>query len=139
MDEQTCDAPARTEWAPVRADYEARYISRYAICLKYQIPMAELLERAEKNKWQRDDSDAVDRQILINQLLVLLQRQINQLEQSMSGSDKETAVLAKLSANLDKLIAMEKAAGRTSEAQETREMQDIRQKLAKRIDALTKG
>lgn len=139
MIEDSDPEPKRTEWAPVRADYEARYISRYAICLKYNIPMAELLERADKNKWQRADSDAVDRHILINQLLVLLQRQINQLELSMVEADKETAVLAKLAANLEKLIAMEKAAGGASQAEETREMQDIRKKLAKRIDALTRS
>lgn len=53
---------------------------------------------------------------------------------------KEVTVLGNLARNLDKLIALEKAdaTGRSS-APETAEMREIREKLAKRIDELTKG
>ena len=50
------------------------------------------------------------------------------------------AVLNKLATSLEKLIAMDKAeAGNKAAETETREMRDIRVKLAKRINALTKG
>lgn len=144
LGENAADAApdAQLLWVPIRADYEAGALTRNAICRKYGIDLPRLLERATTSKWVRADSDVLDRRILINQLLALLELQINQLEITMTNAgEKEVAVLAKLSAGLEKLIAMDKAeaASRTTEQTETREIQDIRIKLAKRIDALTKG
>jgi hypothetical protein len=129
------------DWPAVRIDYEELALTRNAICRKHGVPMAQLLERAWKSRWERPDGEATDRNILINKLLALLEAQLDGLEQSMGGGvDKEVNVLGGLAKNLKELIAMQKAerAGKVDDA-ETREMQDLRRKLAKRIDALTKG
>lgn len=128
-------------WAPIRVDFEGRGMTRNGICEKYGISMDLLLGHANASKWQRDQPELLDRRILINQLLALLERQIKQVNEAMTSTgEKEVAVLTKLAASLEKLIAMDKAeAGHKGEETETREMRDIRIKLAKRIDALTKG
>ena len=128
------------DWAAVRVDYEQLAITRNAVCRKHKISMGQLLERAWKARWERPDGELTDRNILINKLLALLEAQLDQLEQTMSAAvDKEVNVLGGLAKNLKELIGMQKAerGGKTDDA-ETREMQDIRRKLAKRIDALTK-
>lgn len=133
--------PADIAWAPIRIDYEARGLTLNAVSEKHGVPLDRLQDHARKAKWQRDDSDVTDRRILINQLLALLERQIKQVNDEMKTTgEKEVAVLNKLATSLEKLIAMDKAeASQKAGGTETREMADIRIKLAKRINALTKG
>jgi len=143
MDEPSAAALPGPEidWAAVRIDYEELAMTRNAVCRKHGIAMAQLLQRAWASRWERPDSELIDRNILINKLLALLEAQLDQMEQAMGGAvDKEVNVLGGLAKNLKELIGMQKAerGGRDDDA-ETREMQDIRRKLAKRIDALTKG
>ncbi|MDB5623366.1 MAG: hypothetical protein JWR39_1929 [Devosia sp.] len=142
MDEASAAPPLpEPDWAAVRIDYEQLALTRNAVCRKHQISMAQLLERAWKSRWERPDGDLTDRNILINKLLALLEAQLDQMEQTMSGAvDKEVNVLGGLAKNLKELIGMQKAerGGKEDDA-ETREMQEIRRKLAKRINALTKG
>lgn len=129
-------------WRAIRSDYESATLTLNTICQNHALSLRELLARAKTSGWRRDGADAIDRRILINKLLGLLERQIEQLDVSTvtPTSDKDVAVLNKLAASLEKLIAMEKAETSGTRAdEETDEVRDIRIKLAKRIDALTKG
>jgi hypothetical protein len=139
MQQNTGEGPDEIDWAPIRVDYEAGIISRYAICNKSSLSMASLVGRAQKCRWRREVPPSADRQLIIDQLMVLLQRQIDQLSESKMDSDKDRSMLNNLVRSLDKLIVLEKAAGGSAGETETAEMREIRKKLAKRIDALTKG
>lgn len=130
-------------WKAIRADYESATLTLNSICQIHSLALQDLLARAKASGWRRDGADAIDRRILINKLLGLLERQIEQLDLTAVAptSDKDVAVLNKLAASLEKLIAMDKAeaSGNRADDEETDEVRDIRIKLAKRIDALTKG
>lgn len=146
MVEEVGGTPARTRGQArlkkIRADYEGRALTLNAISRRYEMSLPQLLEHARAQQWQRPDSDLADRRILINQLLGLLERQIEQLDMTVATTgDKDVAVLNKLAASLEKLIAMNKAeaSGKDADDAESDEVRDIRIKLAKRIDALTKG
>jgi hypothetical protein len=137
-------APAGPDWAKIRADYESLTMTRLTICTKHGISKAELLDRARKARWEIPGYDAVERRILIDRVMVILERQIEFAEKKLEEKedrqvDKEAVLLGNIARNLEKLIDLDKAQqpGREVKA-ETAEMQDMRRQLAGRIDALVK-
>jgi hypothetical protein len=140
-------APRRTpepDWAAIRADYQSHEMTRAAICRKHRITMATLRKHTSRVRWGEGDYDAIDRRIIVDRTMALLELQIEHLETTMKqgkgrAMDKETVLLGNISRNLDKLIELDRAQapGRENKA-ETAEMQDMRKKLAQRIDALVK-
>ena len=136
--------PAEPDWAAIRADYESREMTRTAICRKHAITMTALRERARGTRWEIADYTSIDRRILVDRVMALLERQIERAEIAMDRDedrqmDKEAALLGNIARNLEKLIDLDRAqtTGREVKA-ETAEMQDMRRKLAGRIDALVK-
>lgn len=134
----------RPNWAAIRADYLSHEMTRAAICRKHRITMATLRKRTSRVRWGEGDYDAIDRRILVDRTMALLEQQIEHLETTMKqgkgrAMDKETVLLGNISRNLDKLIELDRAQapGRENKA-ETAEMQDMRKKLAQRIDVLVK-
>jgi hypothetical protein len=132
------------DWIAIRADYESHEMTRAAICRRHGITMAALRERTRFARWGEADYAAIDRRILVDRTMALLERHIEHLETLMEKEegremDRETVLLGNISRNLDKLIDLDRAQapGRESKA-ETAEMRDLRQKLADRIDALVK-
>lgn len=100
----------------------------------------DILLHAQKNKWP-SRPEGIDRLILIRRLLALLERQIEHLGKmtKTESGEKEAATLGRLTQNLGRLIALTRAEAQGPEDQvETAEMREIRNKLAERINALTK-
>lgn len=132
----------KVAWAEVRGDYEAANSSKYTIARRHGTTVAEIDARAEANKWSdAKRTESTDRIILISRLLGVLELQIEHLEKAemTTNGEKEAAVLGKLTENLGKLINMANAEARgTATETETAEMREIRNKLAERINALTK-
>jgi hypothetical protein len=126
-------------WDRVRADFEGDGVTEAGICRRYGITHDELWLRAAKNKWKREHRlNGLDRVILIRQMFGLLETHIVKLEttEMTEVGDKETAVLGKLVSTLDKLIEIEGRAGAKTGPEDAKEMRDIRNKLARRIDRL---
>lgn len=136
------DGPS-TDWAAARSDWEIANGSRYTIARRHRVTLAELSARAKANKWSDAKWTAsTDRIILIERLLGVLERQVEHMEtkEMTPTGEKEAAVLGKITATLGTLIKLANAeAHGTTSMLETAEMRDIRQKLAKRINELTKG
>jgi hypothetical protein len=129
-------AASGTNWDIVAEDYRWGRLTISAMCRKHRITRNELLQRAAKHKWKTLRDDTTDRDILIGMMLGVLEQQIGHLEtNAMTNSgDKEVAVLGKLATTLEKLIDIE---GRSKGPAGTGEnMQEIRNKLARRIDNL---
>ncbi|MFD1252754.1 hypothetical protein DEVEQU_03864 [Devosia equisanguinis] len=128
-------------WDAVRRDYEAGYLTCNTIARLHRLRRLQLDNHARKNKWDRAASMVLDRHILIQKLMALLERQMDILEDGMASGEKvESKVLSDLVRDLDKLIGIEKAEGqRSGHDGETGEMRDLQRKLEARINALTKA
>jgi hypothetical protein len=84
---------------------------------------------------------AIDRGAIIGRMFRLLDRQIIQLEHDMTSTgEKEVAVLGKLASTLEKLIDIDNAetAGQPARGP-GKDMRDLRNKLAARIEQLKRG
>jgi len=128
-------------WSALREAYEAGDATLNAMAAKFGTSARAIIERARRCKWSGGlRADEVDRRLLIRRLMWALEQRIDLMGESMNtGTDKEAALLGSLSRTLEKLIDLDKreAGGRELHV-ETAEMRDIRSKLEKRIDALTK-
>lgn len=123
-------------WEIVAEDYKWARLTIPAICRKHGITANELLQRAARNKWKTLRDESTDRTILIGMLLGALEQQIGHLEgiEMTQSGEKEVAVLGKLASTLEKLIDIEDRA--KPRAGSAVDMQEIRNKLAQRIENL---
>jgi hypothetical protein len=129
------------DWDLVRIDFEGDEKTSWRICREYGIPPAELARHARKAKWNTKHRDAgLDRTILIQLLFGILDREIGKLEKSEMSetTDRVASGLGRLATSMERLIELENRAGTGSTPEQTKEMQDIRRKLARRIDRLAK-
>ena len=128
------------DWEAVRAAVEAGEMTRFAICRKFRISRGELGRRIKANRWdvpERDD--ALDRSLLLDGLFWALERQIEHMGAAeLVDATKEAAVLQRLASTLDDLVRLgDKNAGSAPRsARQTKEMAELRQKIARRIDEL---
>lgn len=123
----------------VRAAVEAGDQTRLAICKAFRISRGELARRIEANKWdaaERDDGQ--DRGLLLDGLRWVLERQIDRVgEAELTDAVKEAAVLQRLASTLEDLVRLgDKGAGGQRTPRQTKEMGELRQKIARRLDEL---
>jgi hypothetical protein len=138
VDDALPDAKAEA----VRIDYENTSIPVDDVCEKHGVPLARLYAMRDRWNWKgRQKPRAVNRTVLIGRMFGLLDNQLTLLEENMkSTGDKEVAVLGNLARTLEKLIEIQDAEKpKRSTKAHSRDMQDIRRQLEKRIDDLTKG
>jgi hypothetical protein len=128
-------------WELVRLDFEGDRVSSWEICRKYGLSPATLTRRAKEARWGAKHRNAgLDRDILIAMLFGVLEQQLRKLEVAVGDvNEKEAAVLGKLVATMEKLIEIEGRTGSKAAPADTREMRDLRNKLASRIDRLKQG
>jgi hypothetical protein len=129
-------APPGPNWDLIAVDYLYEHITIQALCRKHRITRGELLYRATRHKWKTLRGSYTDRGILIGMMLGVLELQIGHLEevQMTKTGEKEVAVLGKLATTLEKLIDIEDKSRRPAGTGE--DMQEIRNKLARRIENL---
>lgn len=78
-------------WDEVRRDYEAGVLTCNAIARHYALRRTQLEGHARKNKWARPGSLGIDRHILIQKLMGLLEQQMDLLEDAMNKGERRTA------------------------------------------------
>jgi hypothetical protein len=134
------DFTAQRDWAAVRLDVELGAMTYNAICRKHRVTRGELLRRIRDNRWSvAERDDLASRRIMIDGLFWALERQIDKLGEGELGNDvsKEAAVLHRLATTLEKLIEIDTASsGRTLNPRESREMTELKTKIAQRLDEL---
>ena len=115
-------------------------MTRVAICRTFKISRGELARRIKANTWdapERDDGQ--DRSLLLDGLLWALERQIDRLgECELTDAVKEAAVLQRLATTLEDLARLgdKGVGGATSTPRQTKEMAELRTKIARRLDEL---
>lgn len=130
------------DWRAIRFDYEHSELTVTEIEERYDVSRPTLYAHAGREEWAlRRPSRQTGRKALIHRLIVMLERQIRHLEINMSGSDeKEVTLLGNMARTLEKLIDLDrKNEGDKPDKKRDREIDDLRQKLADRIDQLRKN
>ncbi len=128
-------------WDAVRLEVKLGELTRNAICHKYGITPSRLAKRIRTNKWDvEEDSTVHDFALVLGQLFFALERQAEHLtEVNMTGpGDREVSTLQRLTATLDRLIGLDRQlnGGRKPERRESKEMKELRARIAKRLDEL---
>lgn len=134
MTETGGGAVATVRWDDVRAEYESRQFTPAAICRRHGITEAQLRYRREMEHWPSLRAKPVHQHTLVARMLKVLDKQINQLEAAVNEPiDKQANVLATHIKSLDKLIEM--GASRPDVPPPAKkDMTDLRNKLAKRLE-----
>ena len=133
MDEAS-DAGAAIRWDAIREEYEGRQFLPAIICKRYGITLAQLRRRREVEGWLSMRARIVRRDDLVARMLRVLDKQIRRLEMAVDEPiDKQANVLSTQVKTLDKLIEMG-AAKRNVEPPTLKDVTDLRNKLAKRIE-----
>lgn len=139
-DEGGAPAGDDVKWDVVRLEVKLGELTRNAICRKHGITPGRLAQRIRANKWDVDeDATAHDFTLVLGQLFFALERQADHLTKvDMTGSgDREVATLQRLTATLDRLIGLDRQLnGRKPERRESKEMKELRARIAKRLDEL---
>lgn len=134
---------AKTDiWAAIKADYLAGALTVSAVAKKHGRSRAAIYRHATSQNWQkRQRPRQTSRAGLIDRLMTLLERQLGFMEMNMTGTDdKEVALLGNMVRTLEKLIDLDRK-GETAgdDARQDRNMTELRDKLAARIDQLRQG
>lgn len=127
-------------WDVVRLQVKAGEKTRNRICHEHGITPQRLARRIKECKWDvEEDATSQDRRILVGELLLATEKQVLHLldaEMSETG-ERESALLGRLTTTLDRLIALDtRVSGGPATARRSKEMTELRTRIAKRLDEL---
>ncbi|WP_193336505.1 hypothetical protein [Devosia beringensis] len=126
--------PPGIRWDAIRAEYEGRQFHPATICQRYGITLAQLRYRREVEGWLSARARIVRYDDLVARMLKVLDKQVRQLEMATDEPiDRQARVLSLEVRTLDALLEMG-AAQRNAEPASKKDMTDLRNKLAKRIE-----
>jgi len=121
-------------WAVIRQEYESRSFLPAMICKRHGITPYQLRYRRQSEGWLSCRARIVTKADLVARMLKVFDKQIRNLEAAVNEPiDKQANVLSTMTKTLDKLIEMG-AAERDVEPPSRKDMADLRDKLAKRLD-----
>lgn len=124
------------DWAAVQSDYERSNGTLPEICARYGITEAQLRHRRERHGWHLRHDWALRVGPLIARMMRVLDGQVRELERRMTEPvDKNAALLGTMTKTLEKLIELDESQ-RARKPAKRKEMSDIRNKLAARIEQL---
>jgi hypothetical protein len=131
------DAQRRqVDWAAVQLDYEQSNGSLKAVCERHKISEAQLRHRRERHGWHLRNDWGLRLGPLINRMLRVLDGQVRELEKHMTEAvDKNAALLGTMTKTLEKLIELDEGQ-RARKPPKQKEVSDLRNKLAARIEQL---
>jgi hypothetical protein len=133
-DEGASGNGAAPNWAAIREEYEGRKFLPAVICKRYGISLAQLRYRREIEGWLSARSRIVRQDGLVARMLKVLDKQVRRLEMAVNEPiEKQANVLSTSVKTLDKLIELGAARANVEPATK-KDMTDLRDKLAKRID-----
>lgn len=131
--------PPEPNWVAIQQDVRDARDTRLSICSRHRISLEQLAERIRSHKWSvPEDRSVEDRALLVRKLLVGLELQMEGLKaEGMGGTETKVATLQKLTTTLDKLLEIERSVtGNRPPRRQSREMQELRAKIAKRLEEL---
>jgi len=138
---------AAADWGAILVDYNSGQYSLVALAERHGVTISALKYRKRRDLWPaRNQTKMVDRPLIIARMFRVLELQVRNLEVEMNKErdtgrtgEQEVALLGKLASNLEKLMALDGAAGHPPRARQTKDMLALRNKIAERLDQLKLG
>lgn len=130
----------KVNWEEVRADLGQGHMTYVAVRAKHGISRPELADHIRTHKWEipeRDDER--DFLIRMDALFLALERQMQHIKEVAMEADasKQVVVLSKLASTLDQLARLDAGAARKRPtARQSKELAELRAKIARRLDVL---
>lgn len=122
------------DWSAIRVEYESRAFSSIDICRRHAVTQSQFRYRREREGWIGSRARVVRSSDLINRLFKILNKQVSLLEKAVSDPiDKQVGALGATVKTFEKLAEL-RAAERDVEPTDDKDMRDLRDKLARRID-----
>lgn len=125
------------DWVGIRRAYEQSDETIKDICLRFGVTKSALENRYRRDLWiSRQASAARRRRSTLARLFVVLEGQVTKLANSDGETlgDKEANQLTEIIKNFDKLTGIENADMNNGGPAQKKDLRDLRDKLAKRID-----
>ena len=131
-------SPPEPNWMLIQQAVRAATETRLSICSRHGISLEQLVEHIRSHKWSvPEDRADEDRALLVRKLMVGLEQQAEGLKDAMGGTGDKVATLQKLTTTLDKLLEIERSLqGNRPPRRQSREMLELRARIAKRLDEL---
>lgn len=125
------------DWVAIRHAYENGDEKLTEICARFGVTKGVLEYRCRRDRWISRLASKANRQTsTLGRLFAVLEKQVTKLA-NVSGDtlgDKEAQQLTELIKNFDKMSSIANGEAKIASPTEKRDMRDIRDKLAKRID-----
>lgn len=125
------------DWVAIRHAYEHSDETIREICARLGVSKGSLENRYRKEGWISRLANRANRQrSTLGRLFAVLERQVDKLANTNGETlgDKEAQQLTELIKNFDKISTIANEETKVDSPREKRDMRDIRDKLAKRID-----
>ncbi|WP_240232892.1 hypothetical protein [Devosia lacusdianchii] len=125
------------DWVAIRRAYEHGEETIREICVRFGVTKGSLENRYRKERWISRLANKANRQrSTLGRLFAVLERQVTKLANTSGETlgDKEAQQLTELIKNFDKISTIANEETKVDAPREKRDMRDIRDKLAKRID-----
>ncbi|MEO6014120.1 MAG: hypothetical protein ABIQ30_11135 [Devosia sp.] len=123
--------------AAVRVDYEGDELTLREIASKHDIAGSTLHEWVRIGRWRMRQPRRIDPNDLVAKMLILLDRQIADLETALTNGTNEVAMLAKLVTTLDRVLVLKDRTTKAA-APPSRRVQTLRSKIAERLAELNR-
>jgi len=135
MDEDVMEQRGTTpDWAAIRIDYEARTFPPRELCRRYAITATQLRYRRERDGWVGNRVHLVKSSDLIHRMFKILNKQVRILENAVKDPiEKQVGALSATVKTFEKLTELS-AAERNVKPTNKKDMRDLRDKLARRLD-----
>jgi hypothetical protein len=134
----TASKPEDTrDWVAIRRAYELTDETIKHICERFGVTKGAFETQFRKGKWVSRQAAKYDRQgATLDRLFAVLERQVTKLANAGGETlgDKEAQQLTELIKNFDKMATIAGADTNNGGPAQKKDMRDLRDKLAKRID-----
>lgn len=137
MVESDADGEPRS-WAHIRDAYESGQGTIQEICRRFEVTKGAFEYRCRRDHWaRRSERDPTARSLLLGRMFKVLDQHITRLETlPMDQQDgKEVGLLSVAVRTFEKLDDLNRA-GTANVPQQKKDMRDLRDKLARRLDQL---
>ncbi|WP_375449564.1 hypothetical protein [uncultured Devosia sp.] len=133
-EDATAPLVAAPDWSVIRVEYESRAFLPRDICRRYAVTDSQLRYRREKEGWTGSRARVVRSSDLINRMFKILNKQVRLLENAVKDPiEKQVGALSTTVKTFEKLVELS-ATERNVQPTNKKDMRDLRDKLARRLD-----